>query len=403
MGAKMEGKRFIKSIRLDNILSYGPGTDEFTLEPLNVLIGPNASGKSNLIESIALLAATPVDLQHRILLGGGVREWIWKGSEQLGISTIEVTVESILEPIRYRLSFTEKAHRFLLVDEVIEQATPPLDSSLPYHYYRYQAGKPTINLLYKPDNKSEPKRYMSDISPEELNLASSILSQQQGANPELTYLANCFAGISFYSKRDFPLNEPPRQPGRLDSPRSFLSELGHNLSSVMSSLLKEPAIKSNIMLKMKRFYPNINDIVFDSIGNSIQMYLHESSFSHAIPATKMSDGSLHYLCLLAVLCHPDPPPVICIEEPEVGLHPDIMPEIADLLVDASKRSQIIVTTHSDMLVDSLHDIPESIVVCEKAKASTELCRLEKDKLEVWLKKYRLGDLWTSGHLGGNRW
>ena len=400
----MEGRRFIKSIRLDNILSYGPGNDEFTLEPLNVLIGPNASGKSNLIEIMALLAAAPVDLQHRILLGGGAREWIWKGSEQLEISTIEVTVETIWEPIRYRLSFTEFGLRFALLEEAIEQATPPRNSSLPYQYYRYHAGEPIrISLRHKSDNKAGWERSMSDIQKEELNLESSILSQRRGANRELTYLASRFDGFGFYRKRDFPIQEPPRQPGRLDSPRSFLSELGHNLSSVMSSLIKEPTIKSTIMLKMKRFYPNINDIVFDTIGNNIQMYFHESSLSHAIPATRMSDGSLRYLCLLAVLCHPKPPPVLCIEEPEVGLHPDIIPEIADLLVDASKRSQIIVTTHCDMLVDSLTDVPESIVVCEKSKASTQLRRLEKDKLEVWLKKYRLGDLWTSGHLGGNRW
>ncbi len=399
----MEGRRFIKSIRLKNILSYGPDTEEFTLEPLNILIGPNASGKSNLIEIIALLAATPVDLQHRILLGGGAHEWIWKGSEQLGVATIEVTVDST-ELIKYRLSFTAMLHRFVLIEEAIEKAIPSLDSTLPYYYYRYHAVKPTVmSLRQKSDSESRTEHHLSDISNEELDLESSILSQRQGANPELTYLAHSFARIRFYRKRDFPLKEPPRQPGRLDSPRSFLSEVGHNLSSVMSSLLKEPAIKSTIMLKMKRFYPNIKDIVFDSIGNSIQMYLHESSLSHAIPTTKISDGSLRYLCLLAVLCHPRPPPIICIEEPEVGLHPDIMPEVADLLIDASKRSQIIVTTHSDMLVDSLTDVPESIVVCEKPKASTQLRRLEKDKLEVWLKKYRLGDLWTSGHLGGNRW
>ena len=74
----MDGNRFIHTIRLDNILSYGPDNDEFALKPLNVLIGPNASGKSNLIEIIALLAETPRNIQHRILLGGGAHEWIWK-------------------------------------------------------------------------------------------------------------------------------------------------------------------------------------------------------------------------------------------------------------------------------------------------------------------------------------
>ena len=400
----MEGRKFIKTIRLDNILSYGPDSGEFPMEPLNVLIGPNASGKSNLIEIIALLASTPRDLQHRIILGGGASDWIWKGSEQLETSTIEVTTEYyIYEPIRYRLSFTAVAQRLLLIDEVIEQANPPLDSNLPYHYYRYQAGNPTITLLSKPDNESRQKRYISDIPREEIDPALSILSQRRGANPELTYLANRFARISFYRKRDFPINKPPRQPGKLDSPRSFLSESGHNLSSVLSSLLKEPDMKINIMSKMKRFYPNINDIVFDSIGNSIQTYFHESSLSQAIPATRMSDGSLHYLCLLAVLCHPNPPPVICIEEPETGLHPDIISEVADHLIEASKRSQIIVTTHSDILVDALTDIPESIVICDKQDGTTKLRRLSKENIESWLEDYRLGEIWMSGQIGGTRW
>ena len=87
----MEGKSFLRSIRLQNILSFGPDTPELTLEPLNVLIGPNASGKSNLIEALSLLAAAPHDLQQPIREGGGVHEWLWKGAERLGSATMDVT------------------------------------------------------------------------------------------------------------------------------------------------------------------------------------------------------------------------------------------------------------------------------------------------------------------------
>jgi hypothetical protein len=62
-----------------------------------------------------------------------------------------------------------------------------------------------------------------------------------------------------------------------------------------------------------------------------------------------------------------------------------------------------VTTHSDILVDALTDTPESIVICEKDERGTHLRRLDKEQLEPWLEKYRLGELWTSGELGGNRW
>ena len=82
----MEGAKFIETIRLENILSYGPGNSELSLEPLNILIGPNASGKSNLIEVLSLLQAAPRDLQAPIRLGGGIRDWIWKGGRETAFS-----------------------------------------------------------------------------------------------------------------------------------------------------------------------------------------------------------------------------------------------------------------------------------------------------------------------------
>ncbi len=100
---------------------------------------------------------------------------------------------------------------------------------------------------------------------------------------------------------------------------------------------------------------------------------------------------------------PDPPPLICIEDPELGLHPDLLPKLADLLKDASQRTQLIVTTHSDILVSAMTDMPEVVVVCEKHDGRTVMKRLEREDLKEWLKRYRLGDLWTRGELGGTRW
>ena len=133
------------------------------------------------------------------------------------------------------------------------------------------------------------------------------------------------------------------------------------------------------------------------------MYLHEGSLHHPVPAQRLSDGTLRYLCLLVILGHPDPPAVTCIEEPELGLHPDMIPEVAKLLVEASSRTQLFVTTHSDILIDALSHIPKAIIVCEKSDGATQFQRLDEHELGPWLEKYRLGELWTSGHLGGNRW
>ena len=176
-----------------------------------------------------------------------------------------------------------------------------------------------------------------------------------------------------------------------------------NLGLVLNDMQNQPDVKRRILDRLRDFYPLVEDVVTTVSGGTVQIFFHEKGLRQAVPATRLSDGSLRYLCLLAVLCHPDPPSVVCIEEPEIGLHPDVIPEVAKLLVEASSRSQIFVTTHSDILVDALTDVPESVVVCEKVDGATQLRRLSAEELKPWLEQYRLGELWTRGEIGGNRW
>jgi predicted ATPase len=103
-----------------------------------------------------------------------------------------------------------------------------------------------------------------------------------------------------------------------------------------------------------------------------------------------------------MLCHPEPPPLLCLEEPELGLHPDVIPIIADLLIEASERTQLIVTTHSADLISELWEVPDSVIVCERDESGSSLRHLDPEKLEKWLEDYSLGDLWRSGEIGGNR-
>ncbi len=74
-----------------------------------------------------------------------------------------------------------------------------------------------------------------------------------------------------------------------------------------------------------------------------------------------------------------------------------------MVPEASTRTQLIVTTHSDVLVDAMSDQPESVLVAEKTESGTTLTRLNAEKLKPWLEKYRLGQLWTRGEIGGTRW
>jgi predicted ATPase len=81
----------------------------------------------------------------------------------------------------------------------------------------------------------------------------------------------------------------------------------------------------------------------------------------------------------------------------------VIPHVAELLVRASDRTQLVVTTHSRMLVDALTDRPASVIVCDKENGVSRFSRLDADDLRAWLERYTLGDLWSMGELGGNRW
>jgi predicted ATPase len=180
-----------------------------------------------------------------------------------------------------------------------------------------------------------------------------------------------------------------------------LEEDFYNPGLFLSRLRKSAKAKRAMLNALKDLYEGLTDFDLDARGGSVQVIFHEGDFE--IPATRLSDGTLRYLFLVAVLCDPEPPPLICIEEPELGLHPDILAKLADLLVAASERTQIIVTTHSDILMDAMTERPEVVVVCEKHGGRTEMRRLRRKDLAVWLKHYRLGQLWTKGELGGTRW
>src|SRR5262249_38940912 len=146
-------------------------------------------------------------------------------------------------------------------------------------------------------------------------------------------------------------------------PKEFLSEDGDNLALVLNEL-DFHGVHERIKHYLNRFCDRFEDVKIRVGGGLAQAFLRESELSEALAAIRMSDGTLKFLCLLAAVFNPIPPPLICIEEPELGMHPDALKLIAEVLVEASQNVQLIVTTHSEALVDALSDHPEYVVVCE---------------------------------------
>jgi len=405
--------RLLRSITLRNILSFGPDTPELELRALNVLIGPNGSGKSNFLDCIGLLQSAPDKLANTVRTEGSVQAWLWKGSKHP-----TAHVEAVVRPLdknrpalRHWFEFRESATRFELAEERIEAAEidKKLNKDKPFLFFGNEGGRTMLNVnmtdLVEPaSGKGKPKAVnQRALQREEIDPELSILSQRKDLHfyPELTYLGEMYSQIRLYRDWVFGRNNPARRPQPADSPGNYLREGGENLAMMLNQLRREPEIKAQLVTMLNELYDDIEDYETFVQANYVELFLREGK--KLISATRLSDGTLRYLYLLAILLHPTPPPLICLEEPELGLHPDAVLAIGKLIKEASGRTQLIVTTHSDILVDVLGETTEDIIVCEKYEGVTEMTRLNGDDLKVWLEKYSLSQLWTRGKIGGNRW
>ena len=405
-------------LKFSGLLSFGPNGVDLPMEPLTLLIGPNGSGKSNFLEAISLFQAAPRAISEPILRMGGVREWLWKGQE----ATHSIALEAMIAypqggTLRHSLTLVEQQRR-PVVFERIEPSEKHPDKRIGMSYYHppldaqiaTEAAATNLRVLSESQNVHSDKwspvllgktrqsklEVGSDFEPHDSMLAN-IASPDRHA---LWHLKEKYSGIRFYRNWSFGHDAKLRQPCSAHDRSDFLIEGGGNLPLVLSQL--HSTNKKAFLSAITELFEGIVDIHCPVTSGTVALFLEETG-NRLIPATRLSDGTLRYLCLLAILLHPEPPPLICIEEPELGLHPDLLPTLSRLMREASERTQLVVTTHSDILVDSLTDQPESVVVCEKHDGQTNMRRLDKGDLEKWLKDYRLGNLWTSGELGGNRW
>jgi predicted ATPase len=420
----------LDKIELENILSFKQ--TDLELQPLNVFIGPNASGKSNVIRALGLARSLPKDLSAEIASGGGPRGWINRRTN--GPARIRLIGRA--SPLfDYSLSFREAGQGYEILAEdypgTFERrndwfilgtsfdinGTPPAQTAhLPTDYV-YQAYP---RILYHPTKAPTGREFKQPVDvPREpgwvdnpgkflgqgtLSVTNSVLAEvRHPGEPKIRELGTALENIRLYREFTTGPNTSTRRGISSSAVGAFLFEDGGNLALVLNEMEHH-----RLLDRVNRYLEKLSDLLEEvtvlTRGGVTQVYVREKGVREPFAATALSDGTLKLLCLLALLVDPEPPPLVCIEEPETGLHPDAVRTVAELLVDASQRMQLVVTTHSPALVDALTSQPESVLVCERDfDGFTQFRRLKSKELDEWLEEYSLGQLWQKGEIGGNRW
>ena len=386
------GFRSLKSV------SWQPGD-------LNVVIGQNGTGKSNLLRILELFSVFTKQgrLSKHIREAGGMGAILWDGiasSIHIRVETTQPDYEYELELVRFGQSSSYRIEREALSsDAVLSQSQPaPVNAGLaPIYSSRF-----THEHLTRINGQLSYGKQPIDsdaISQEETLLSYPALPSVFTASA-LTF-RNQLNPIAVYHDLDVGPKSMVRQAVVARNEKIVESD-GQNLVPVLHTLYTgDREFKRNVDLAMSAAFGSVyEELVFppDAGDQRVQMRVRWRSLKRDQSTADLSDGTLRYLLLIAILSVPDPPMLIAIDEPETGLHPSMLPIIAEYAIEASSRTQVVFTTHSPQFLDAFTDTRPTTTVAMWENGETSLHTLQGKTLDYWLTEYSLGSLFTSGEL-----
>ena len=366
--------------------------------PLNLLIGANGSGKSNLLRALNLLrAAMEGKLSETVLRAGGMVPILWDGrthSIHIGIMADNPAKSDGKSTLTYHLKLEQVGHSgsFIITNESVLATI--------------NSGQNELSLLSRIGNNAEVYtdvlEHATFIEPLITNERESALSQiiYDTVNNEISQFRGQLSEIRVYHDVRVDTDSEIRRAAvtRLEEK---IDQDGANLVAVLHTLYSsERTFREDLNMAMRAaFGEEFEELIFPPAEDGrVQLRLRWRSLKHAQSAADLSDGTLRFLFLITVLANPIAPSLIAIDEPETGLHPSMFPIVAEYAIEAAKRTQVILTTHSPQFLNAFSEFPDITTVAESHEGKTVLRRLPADKLARWLEHYQLGELMVSGEL-----
>ncbi|MES2733827.1 MAG: AAA family ATPase [Bacteroidota bacterium] len=362
----------ISLIRLKNFKSIRDVGD-LHLKPINILIGSNGAGKSNLIAFFQLLRNIyEQNLRGYVAENGGVNNLLHFGRKTSNF-------------IEGQVFFGNQAYNSSFYHF---QLNPNQANGF---YFEKDIGAVRANLPNEDHLPSiwSPESYTKGHEESQMN---ALFREEFKAD---------FQNFKVYHFEDTSANSPLKQARKVSDNRT-LSENGGNLPSLLYLLQeKYPANFKLIEATIRSIAPFFQrfDLAPDRLNSEyIQLEWKEQGSDMYFNAHNLSDGTLRMMCLVTLLLQPDLPKTIIIDEPELGLHPSAINKLAGLMRSASTKSQLIVSTQSVNLIDNFN--PEDIIVVDRKDRQSVFTRLKEEELKEWLETYSLGELWDKNIIGG---
>ena len=389
----------LKRITLENFFSFGKSTTIELNEAINVLVGINGSGKSNFLKAIQLLYEGIVGNGFQALL---LKEWggfqsivnCSLGEKDFIKLTYEFDVSSLRKIFNsLRFPFFNNPIYTLIIRK----------SGTTNYYIEESVNAPEQEFQVLIQNGSIWGQEKSLIEQENFSGQESIF--QQISDPEryaeMFVLKKAIEQIATYNYFDTTPNSKIRQPNVFTN-EERLSWNGDNLISILNKLKNHHALDyEKIETYIKKVNPHFKDINFDFLGPNAYLVLREMSLSKSIPISHISDGTLRYLLLLAILFNPKRGRLVCLDEPEIGLHPDMIHSIVQAMKAAAHQgTQFFVATHSPLLLNDFEI--EDLLIFEKDKDNQSFVN-KKNAEDFEDDDYLTGLLWLNGAIGGKRW
>jgi len=345
------------------------------LRPLNVLVGANGAGKSNLVSFFKMLNE---------MMGGRLQQFIAASGRAQGILHFGPKVTPQFEAI---LEFA---------------ADNGVDT---YHVRLFHAAGDTLvfadeTLQFLQVGSQRPKVVPLGAG----HLETRIGDEANQGEPTAKAFRHLLNQCRVYHFHDTSATARVRQHCYVGDNRWLMHDAG-NLAALLYRLREDNdgAAYQRIVSTIRLIAPFFADFDLEPTGpakKDLILNWREQGSDQVFGPHQLSDGTLRAMCLVALLLQPEDelPDLMIVDEPELGLHPYALNVISSLFNKAASHAQVLISTQSSAFLDSFE--PQDVIIVDRERDGSTFSRPDAEKLAAWLEEYTLGEVWEKNVVGG---